>query len=165
MYRRSWATRCSSGTRSPIGGYDPRHGLDFPEEWQMLDVVTRQVLRLSLAGLKRFQQSIPVSEFTRQSLVKHLGVDPGRITTIYSGIELDRFKRVEKPTSCSRESISSECMAWSTSAFICRYRNPPEKFNVLLEVVYRLRNQFADIKLIRVRVCGWRAIPENRPCR
>ena len=56
--------------------------MDFPEEWQMLDVVTRQVLRLSLAGLKRFQWWITVSEFTRQSVIKHLGVDPNRVTII-----------------------------------------------------------------------------------
>ena len=156
MYRRSWAARCSSGIllRPSVATIHDMGFLDFPEEWQMLDVVTRQVLRLSLAGLKRFQWWITDSEFTRQSLVKHLGVDPGRVTVIHLGIEHDRFKRVENPRAVLGNRYPA--IAWNGAPLLLYVgsETPRKNFNLLLDVVSRLRSQFTDIKLIKVGSAG-----------
>jgi glycosyltransferase involved in cell wall biosynthesis len=128
--------------------------MDFLDEWQMLDVVTRQVLRLSLAGLKRFQCWITVSEFTRQSVIKHLGVDPNRVTTIYSGIELDRFKQVENPRTVLGNRYPASALDGAPLLLYVGSESPRKNFNLLLHVVSRLRSQFPDIKLIKVGSAG-----------
>lgn len=128
--------------------------LNFPEEWQMLDIVTRQVLRLSLAGLKRFDWWITVSEFTRQSIIKHLGVDPNRVTAIYSGIDQSRFTPVEKPRSALAAGYPH--ISWGSTPLLLYVgsESPRKNFAALLNVVSQLRSQFPDLRLIKVGSAG-----------
>jgi glycosyltransferase involved in cell wall biosynthesis len=65
--------------------------LEYPEEWEMFDPLARQLLRLSMTGLKRLDMIIADSDFTRQSLINHLGITPDRVHTVYPGIDLNCF--------------------------------------------------------------------------
>ncbi|MCZ2112780.1 MAG: glycosyltransferase, partial [Anaerolineae bacterium] len=53
------------------------HDLGFfelPEEGHTLDPLARRLLNWSLAGLKRVDKIVAVSEFTRHGIIKHLGI-------------------------------------------------------------------------------------------
>lgn len=128
--------------------------MDFPDEWKMLDPITRQVLRLSLAGLKRFQWYIAVSEFTRQSMIKHLGIDSNCITIINPGIDHDCFL----PADCSRAAHANHIPDNVKNSFpLLLYVGteiPRKNFSVLLEVVARLSRKYPNIKLIKIGSAG-----------
>ncbi len=66
--------------------------LDWPPEAGMLDPLARLLLRFSLAGLKRADRIIADSEFTRQSVLCHLGRRPETVIAVYAGVDRGRFR-------------------------------------------------------------------------
>jgi glycosyltransferase involved in cell wall biosynthesis len=53
--------------------------------------------RLPVAGLKRANHLIAVSEYTKQCVVKHLGISPDKISVVYNGIDHERFRPLAVP--------------------------------------------------------------------
>jgi len=129
--------------------------LELSEEWEMLDPVARQVLRLSLAGLKRVDRIVAVSEFTRQGVIKHLGVSEDRVITIHSGIDHEVFR----PIADARQVLIGYYphLAGIASAPWLLYVGselPRKNMGTLLQAVALVREEIPDIRLIKVGSAG-----------
>lgn len=129
--------------------------LELPEESAMLDLVARQILRLSLAGLTRVDQIIAVSEFTRQGVIKHLGVSPKRVMTIYPGIDSAVFH----PIPDARRKLVKlypGLRPHSTAPWLLYVGSELPRKNViaLLRALASVRQEIPDVRLIKVGAAG-----------
>ena len=61
--------------------------------------VDRFFYRLALAGLKRADAIVAISEYTKRTLVQALGLPQGRIHVVYPGVDHERFRPVDVPAS------------------------------------------------------------------
>jgi len=103
--------------------------------------------RLPVAGLKRANHLIAVSEYTKECVVKHLGISPEKISVIYNGIDHERFRPLTVPAAI-RE----------------KYRLPPDRryliyvgsedprknLIALIGALAKVRNELPDVELIKV---------------
>lgn len=129
--------------------------LELPEEWEMFDPVARQILRLSLAGLKRVDLIVAVSEFTRRGVIKHIGVPPERVVTVHSGIDHDLFR----PIPNARDVLSQRYprLASVSSAPWVLYVGselPRKNIRTLLQAFALVREESPDARLIKVGGSG-----------
>ena len=132
--------------------------LELPEEWEALDPVARQVLRLSVVGLKRVDRIVAVSEFTRQGVIKHLGVSEDRVVTIHSGIDHELFR----PISNAREVLIGYYSHLAVIASVpwllyVGSELPRKNVGTLLRAVELVRDEIPDIRLIKVGSAGGKA--------
>jgi glycosyltransferase involved in cell wall biosynthesis len=129
--------------------------LELPEEWQMLDPIARQVLRLSLAGLNRVDLIVAVSEFSRNGVIKHLACWPERVVTIHQGIDYDTFR----PIPNARESLLhhySDLQKHANAPWLLYVGSelPRKNVRTLLEAMTFLRQKMPNIRLIKVGSAG-----------
>ena len=103
--------------------------------------------RLPVAGLKRANHLIAVSEYTKQSIIEHLGIGSEKISVVYHGIDHERFRPLTVPTAI-RE----------------KYRLPPERryliyvgsedprknLVALIGALVKVRNELPNVELIKV---------------
>ena len=103
--------------------------------------------RLPVAGLKRANHLIAVSEYTKECVVKHLGISPEKISVIYNGIDHEKFRPLTVPAAI-RE----------------KYRLPPDRryliyvgsedprknLIALIGALAKVRNELPDVELIKV---------------
>ncbi len=129
--------------------------LELPEEREMLDPIARWILRLSLCGLKRVDKIVAVSEFTRQGVIKHLGIPADRVVTIHSGIDHELFR----PVPDAREIMIGHYphLAAIASAPWLLYVGselPRKNIGTLLQAASLVREEIPDIRLIKVGTAG-----------
>lgn len=129
--------------------------LELVEEWAMHDLVARQMLRLSLAGLKRVDRIVTVSEFTRQSVIRHLGVCEDRVIAVHSGIDHKLFR----PVSGAREMLIGmyrDLAAFASAPWLLYVGSelPRKNVGTLLLVMALLREKIPDLRLIKVGLAG-----------
>lgn len=128
--------------------------LVYPEEWKMMDPIARQLLRLSLNGLKRADLIIAVSEFTKQSIIRNLDISPNHVITIHSGINRDYF--FPMPDAKERllnnfpylSSLSGPRLLYVGSEL------PRKNLSVLLEATAILKKEFPNITLLKIGSAG-----------
>jgi glycosyltransferase involved in cell wall biosynthesis len=103
--------------------------------------------RLPVAGLKRANHLIAVSEYTKRCVVKHLGISPEKISVVYNGIDHERFRPLTVPAAI-RE----------------KYRLPPERryliyvgsedprknLVALIGALAKVRKKLPNVELIKV---------------
>lgn len=128
--------------------------LELPEEWQIHDPIARQILRLSLAGLKRIDIIVAVSEFTRQGLINHLGIAAEKVVTVYSGIDHEIFR--VKPNARERLSNKYPQLKHRLGPWLLYVGSelPRKNLGILFETLSYLRQIFSDISLLKVGSCG-----------
>lgn len=128
--------------------------LELTEERQMLDPIARAILSLSLAGLRKMDLLVTVSEFTRQSLIRHLGIHPDRVRTVLSGIDplffhvikdarqtlLKKYKILAPPSSPWLLYVGSEL--------------PRKNLSGLLKALALARQGIPEIMLLKVGSAG-----------
>jgi glycosyltransferase involved in cell wall biosynthesis len=129
--------------------------LELAEEWKMSGVVARQMLRLSLAGLRRVDTIVAVSEFTRQAVIKHLGISGDRVTTIHSGIDHELFR----PIANARElllAVYPHLAAIVSAPWVIYVGSelPRKNINTLLQAVAIVREEVPDLRLLKVGSAG-----------
>jgi len=129
--------------------------LELPEEWEVTDAVARQVLRLSLAGLKRVDMIVADSEFTHQGIIRHLGIPGERVVTIYPGIDHELFR----PISNAREVLIGYYSHLAVIASVpwllyVGSELPRKNVGTLLRAVELVREEIPDIRLIKVGSAG-----------
>jgi glycosyltransferase involved in cell wall biosynthesis len=127
---------------------------EHPKEWEMLDPLARQLLRLSLMGLKRVDLIIAVSDFTRQSLINHLGMAPDRVQTIYSGIDLNRFHAVpdaRRNLVAKYPRLASHSGPW---LLYVGSELPRKNLPFLFEVLARIKTIHPQVLLLKVGSSG-----------
>jgi len=129
--------------------------LELPEEWEILDPVARQMLRLSLAGLKRVDMIVADSEFTHQGIIRHLGIPGERVVTIYPGVNHELFR----PISNAREVLIGHyphltAIASAPWLLYVGSELPRKNMGTLLQTVALVREEIPDIRLIKVGSAG-----------
>jgi glycosyltransferase involved in cell wall biosynthesis len=103
--------------------------------------------RIALAGLKRADHLIAVSQYTKQCVVEHLGISPEKITVVYPGIDHTRFRPRTVPVTIRH-----------------RYRLPPgrryliyvgsedprKNLFTLIQALANVRRELSNVELIKV---------------
>lgn len=129
--------------------------LELPAEWEMLDSIARPILRLSLAGLKRVDKIVAVSEFTRQGVIKHLDIPPERVVTIHSGIDHTLFRPIPN---ARRKLIHRypELQPHAAASWLLYVGSELPRKNVggLLEALALLLQEVPNVRLIKVGAAG-----------
>lgn len=103
--------------------------------------------RMAMAGLKRADYLISVSKYTKQCLVKHLGISPEKVTVVYPGIDHTRFRPRAVP-----EMIRERYRLPRGRKYLIYVGSEDPRKN-LLTLVYalaKLRRDLPDIDLIKV---------------
>lgn len=129
--------------------------MELPEEWKMFDPIAKQLLKLSLAGLKRVDKIVTDSEFTRQGVIKHLGIPKDRVVTIYPGIDHELFR----PIPNARKILMGQypqLAAIETAPWLLYVGSEIPRKNVatLLQTVAHVREKMPDIRLVKVGLAG-----------
>ncbi len=129
--------------------------LELPEEWEMFDPIAHWLLRWSLAGLKRVDRIVADSEFTRQGIIKHLGVPENRVVTIHLCIDHNCYR----PIPNAREILVGRyppLAAAAPAAWLLYVGSelPRKNIATLLKAVARVREEIPDIRLIKVGAAG-----------
>jgi glycosyltransferase involved in cell wall biosynthesis len=110
-------------------------------------VLSRLYHRLAMAGLKRADHLIAVSEYTRKCLVEYLDIRPEKITVVYHGIDHDRFRRLT-PTPATRERYG--LTEGRRYLIYVGSEDPRKNLGTLLGALARLRRELSDVELIKV---------------
>jgi glycosyltransferase involved in cell wall biosynthesis len=124
--------------------------LELPEERRTQDPVARQLLHLSLAGLKSMDAIIAVSEFTRRGVIEHLRLSPDQVFTIHSGIDHDLFN--QRTGSCAElarkypelDNISKPWLLYVGSEL------PRKNLGLVFEAIAQLIPAYPGIRLIKI---------------
>ena len=129
--------------------------LELPEEWEMLDLIARQLLRASLTGLKRVDLIVADSEFTRQGVIKHLNIPPERVVTIYPGIDHKVFHPIEN---ARRKLLQRypELQPHAASPWLLYVGSelPRKNVGTLLRALALLQRAIPDVRLLKVGSAG-----------
>lgn len=129
-------------------------GLVWPEERNMMNPLDRFLLGLSIAGLKRMDAIVAVSEFTRQGVVEYLGVAPGRVYTIHSGIDLERFHPI--PEARKKLAKRYRLPGGPEARYILYVGSelPRKNLGTLLRAIALLIGEVPDVHLLKVGSAG-----------
>jgi len=105
-------------------------------------VTERILLKLDIRGIKRASHIITVSQHTKNDLIKYLKIPEDRISVIYNGVDHNIFKPydikvLDKPYILY---VGSE--------------RPRKNLGRLFEAFAKLKNEFPEIKLVKVGVSG-----------
>ena len=103
--------------------------------------------RLPMAGLKRADHLIAVSEYTRQCLVEHRGIAPEKISVVYNGIDHERFRPLVVPAAIR------EKYGLPTGRRYLIYvgsEDPRKNLVALVGALAQLRRELSNVELIKV---------------
>ena len=103
--------------------------------------------RLPVAGLKRANHLIAVSEYTKQCLVKHLGISPEKISVVYNGIDHEMFR----PLTVSGGIREKYHLPPERRYLIYVGSEDPRKNLIaLIGALAKVRNELPNVELIKV---------------
>lgn len=103
--------------------------------------------RLPIAGLKRADHLIAVSQSTRQCLVDHLRIAPERISVVYNGIDHTRFRSVPVPTWVYEKYRLVRARRY---LIYVGSEDPRKNLATLVGALARVRIELPDVELIKV---------------
>lgn len=128
--------------------------LELPDEWRMFDPIARQILRLSLAGLRRADLIIADSEFTRASVIRHRLAMPERVVTVPLAVDHAMF--VPNPDAAAQlQSLYPELAGRARPWLLYVGSELPRKnIGTLLDALARLRQRYPDLLLLKVGAAG-----------
>jgi glycosyltransferase involved in cell wall biosynthesis len=103
--------------------------------------------RLSVAGLKRADHLIAVSEYTKQCLVEHLGIAPDKISVVYNGIDHERFRPLIVPAAIREKYGLPEGRRY---LIYVGSEDPRKNLVALVGALAQLRRELPNVELIKV---------------
>jgi glycosyltransferase involved in cell wall biosynthesis len=103
--------------------------------------------RLPIAGLKRADHLIANSQYTKQSVVEHLGIAPEKITVIHLGIDHERFRPQPVPAAIRESYGLPEGRRY---LIYVGSEDPRKNLVTLVRALAQLRREFPDVELIKV---------------
>lgn len=130
-----------------------------PEDEQLFNRFDRFILNLQIKGLQRMDHFAVNSDFTRDSLVKHLGISDKKIHFVQLGVDSEHFRPLvdAKDDICERYNLP-----FLPDAFNILYVGselPRKNVGLLLGALSILSQQGYDVRLIKVGGAGgqqWR---------
>jgi glycosyltransferase involved in cell wall biosynthesis len=103
--------------------------------------------RLAMAGLKRADHLIAVSQYTRQCVIERLGISPEKITVVHSGIDHDRFRPLPVPAAVRERYALPEGPRY---LIYVGSEDPRKNLVTLVRALAELRRELPDVELIKV---------------
>jgi glycosyltransferase involved in cell wall biosynthesis len=102
---------------------------------------------LALAGVRRAQALIADSEYTRQALVKHLGIPAARITVVHLGIDHERFRPHALPDALrDRYGLRTD----RRYLIYVGSEDPRKDLGTLVDALARVRQAAPDVELLKI---------------
>lgn len=103
--------------------------------------------RLPVAGLKRANHLIAVSEYTKQSVVKHLGIAPEKISVVYHGIDHERFRSLTVPAAIREKYRLPPGRRY---LIYVGSEDPRKNLVALIGALAKVRSELPNVELIKV---------------
>ena len=103
--------------------------------------------RLPMAGLKRADHLIAVSEYTKQCLVEHLGIAPDKISVVYNGIDHERFRPLTVPAAIREKYRLPPGRRY---LIYVGSEDPRKNLVALIGALAKVRNELPNVELIKV---------------
>lgn len=140
--------------RPAVGTVHDLGPLEFPAEWAMHDPLARMLLRLALAGLRRMDHIVTVSEYSRQSVLRHLRVQPDRVTAVASAVDHTIFRPL--PGALAELVAKRPDLQRCTRPWLLYVGSelPRKNMPVLLEALQILSRTFPGVSLLKVGAAG-----------
>lgn len=129
-------------------------GLVWKDELQQAHPLDRMLLRLSFAGLRRMDAIFTVSEFTRQSVIKHLQMSPERVHTIYSGIDQVLFRPIPDARQQLMHRYSLPGGVAASYVLYVGSELPRKNLETLLRALFLVCQERSDVHLLKVGRAG-----------
>jgi glycosyltransferase involved in cell wall biosynthesis len=110
-------------------------------------VIDRLFYRLALAGLRRAEALIAISEYTKQTLVEALSLPEDRIRVVYPAVDHQRFRPLEVPDAFLQKfGLSQE---WHYVLYVGS-DDPRKNLKTLVQAFAVVKRQVSDTKLLKV---------------
>jgi glycosyltransferase involved in cell wall biosynthesis len=103
--------------------------------------------RLPVAGLKRANHLIAVSEYTKQCVVKHLGIAPEKISVVYHGIDHERFRSLTVPAAIREKYRLPPGRRY---LIYVGSEDPRKNLVALIGALAKVRSELPNVELIKV---------------
>jgi glycosyltransferase involved in cell wall biosynthesis len=103
--------------------------------------------RIAMAGLKRADRLIAVSQYTKQCVVEHLGIAPEKIAVVYLGIDHERFRPPPVPVAIHERYRLPEGRRY---LIYVGSEDPRKNLVTLVRALAQLRFELPDVELIKV---------------
>lgn len=128
--------------------------LIWPERLPLKKQINRLLFALSLAGLRRMDAIITISEFTRQGVIKHLRIPAARVHTVHAGIDLDLFR----PIAGARQQLARHCPVFGQPDARCLLyvgsEMPRKNLGTLLRALALVAQEHPNVHLLKVGAAG-----------
>lgn len=103
--------------------------------------------RMAMAGLRRADQLIAVSHYTKRTVVEHLGIAAAKLDVIHEGIDHTRFRPLDvPPTIRARYGLPAN----RRYLIYVGSEDPRKNLEVLVRALADLRWALPDVELIKV---------------
>jgi glycosyltransferase involved in cell wall biosynthesis len=126
--------------------------LDSPEDRLLTGPVSQRLIELSVRGLRRADHLIAVSEFTRQGLLRH-GFTPDKVTTIYEGVDHDRFRPIADAASRLSPRYGLDFSELPTVLYVGN-EFPRKNLKTLVRAIGQLKRAGTPVRWIKVGRAG-----------
>lgn len=103
--------------------------------------------RLPVAGLKRANHLIAVSEYTKQCVVKHLGIASEKISVVYHGIDHERFRSLSVPAAIREKYRLPPGRRY---LIYVGSEDPRKNLVALIGALAKVRSELPNVELIKV---------------
>ncbi|HEX9442335.1 MAG TPA: glycosyltransferase family 1 protein [Roseiflexaceae bacterium] len=103
--------------------------------------------RLAMAGLRRADRLIADSHYTRQCIVRCLGISPEKIATVHLGIDHERFRPLPVPASIRARYQLPEGRRY---LIYVGSEDPRKNLDTLVRALAEVRRLMPDVELIKV---------------
>jgi glycosyltransferase involved in cell wall biosynthesis len=100
-----------------------------------------------MAGLRRADHLIAVSQYTRQCVVEHLGIAPEKIAVVHNGIDHGRFRPLPVPAAIRERYGLPEGRRY---LIYVGSEDPRKNLVTLVRALAQLRHELPDVELIKV---------------
>ncbi len=122
---------------------------DDPELNTFRHLIDYLFYRLALAGLRRADALIAISEYTKRTLVETLGLPPERIHVVYPAVDHERFRPMDVPEGFRMKyELSKE---WRYILYVGS-DDPRKNLCTLLRAFALVKQQVSNVKLLKVGV-------------
>lgn len=128
--------------------------LIMPEEEKLMDPVARQILRLSILGLKRIDRIMTQSEYTRQSVLHTLKIPPDRVITNHTAIDKGLFYPRPGVRRQLEEIYPVLSQAQGPWLLYVGSELPRKNLGVILQALGILRQSYPNLTLIKIGIAG-----------
>lgn len=108
--------------------------------------IDQALLRLAMLGLRRADQLIADSEYTKRCIIEQLGIAPEKIAVVYLGIDHERFRPLSVPGSIRERYRLPQGRRY---LLYVGSEDPRKNLITLVQALAQVRSELPDVELIK----------------